>query len=78
MTTNFGLPILLNRGDIQSLYRIHNGQQTETSIWEHKLKALAEVDKNVRSETQIAKECGVPCSTLSAQMKNKETLNQTQ
>ena len=30
-----------------------------------KLQALDEVNKKVKSKTQIAKEYGVPCSTLS-------------
>ena len=36
-----------------------------------KLQALDEVDKKVKSKTQIAKEYGVPCSTLSTWLKNR-------
>ena len=39
-----------------------------------KLQALDEVDKKVKSKTQIAKEYGVPCSTLSTWLKNKDAL----
>ena len=37
-----------------------------------KLQALDEVDK--KPKTQIAKEYGVPCSTLSTWLKNKDAL----
>ena len=39
-----------------------------------KLQALDEVDKKVKSKTQIAKEYGVPSSTLSTWLKNKDAL----
>ena len=41
-----------------------------------KFQALDEVNKKVKSKTQIAKEYGVPCSTLSTWLKNKEALRQ--
>ena len=44
---------------------------------EIKLQALDEVDKKVKSKTQIAKEYGVPCSTLSTWLKNKDALRKT-
>ena len=39
-----------------------------------KLQGLYEVDKKVKAKAQIAKEYGVPCSTLSMWLKNKDTL----
>jgi len=38
------------------------------------LQALDEVDKRAKSKTQIAKEFGVPCITLSIPLKNKDAL----
>ena len=39
-----------------------------------KLQALDEVVRKAKSKTQIAKEYGVPCSTLSTWLKNKDAL----
>ena len=37
-------------------------------------EALVKVDKNVKGKTQIVKEYGVPCSTRSTWLKNKDAL----
>jgi len=42
-----------------------------------KLQALDEDDKNVKAKTQIAKEYGVPYSTLSTWLKNMDTLRKS-
>ena len=42
-----------------------------------KLQVLDEVDKNVKAKTQIPKEYGVPCSTLSTWLNNKDSLRRT-
>ena len=39
-----------------------------------KLQVLDEVDKKVEDKTQITKDYGVPCSTLSTWRKNKDAL----
>ena len=41
---------------------------------ETKLAAIVEVEKQVKSKTEIAKAFDVPCSTLSTWLKNKESI----
>ncbi|KAK2166938.1 hypothetical protein LSH36_33g04033 [Paralvinella palmiformis] len=43
-----------------------------------KLKALDEVDRRVKSKTEIAKRYGVPASTLSTWIKNSQSLRRSQ
>ena len=38
------------------------------------LQVLDEVDKKMKAKTQTAKEYGIPCSTLSTWLKNKDAL----
>jgi len=42
-----------------------------------KLQVPDEFDQKVKAKTQIAKEYGVPCSTLSTWLKNKDALIKT-
>ena len=60
-----GLPTCLNRDNFLSVIKYHNGQQT-----------LDQVNKKVKAKTQIAKEYGLFCSTLSTQLKNKNALRE--
>lgn len=43
-----------------------------------KLQAIEEVERSEKSKTEIAKSFGIPCSTLSTWLKNKDSLRQAQ